>query len=757
MAAAAPPTDRLWEAAWIAPDASPYDYGVYHFRKSITLAERPAHFVVHVSADNRFRLFVNGTPAASGPAQSDLRNWRYETVDLAPYLKAGDNVLAAVVWNGGVHKPMAQISHRTGFVLQGDTAAEKAANTGASWKVLANRAYQPVAYRDIDQRLGYRYYVAGAMERVDGKLYPWGWEKPGYDDSAWAKPTVLDPAAPYGVESHEKWQLVPSPVPQLREQQVALGRVVRANPPQPAALWPVKVAAQQSVVLLVDHGAITMGYPVLRVSGGKGSEIAISYSEGLYDAKGRKGDRNEVEGRNILPLHDMFLPDGGVDREFRPLWLRAFRYLQLEIKAGDEPLTVERVEQFESQSPVERTAMFESDNALLAKIWEVGWRTMRLGAQDTFVSDLSWERIQYVGDTQIHALAWLTSTGDDRLVRQALEQIDASRAPFGLTQSRFPADLEQFTPLYALVWINMVHDYWMHRDDAAFVRGSLPGIDQVLRWYGRQVNAEGMVPPLFHLDFVDSNFGDRRDEIAKAHESSTIHTLYYAWALESAAEMAGPGPDADRYRAQAARLKQTARERSYDAGRGVFADSPSRKLFSQQTNIVALLSGAVPLAERRAFMERVLKEPGMLPADVYFRFYLGRALRQAGLGDRYLEILGPWEAMLRSNMTTFGEASGDQRSDCHPWGTSPNYEMLATIAGIEPAGPGFKRVRIEPSLGPLKRVHAKYPHPRGLIEVKLERKGEHGIAGDVTLPPGLEGEFVWNGERRPIKGSVHLD
>jgi hypothetical protein len=116
--------ERPWPAYWIAhPTASPTDFGVYHFRKAFTLAARPEHFIVHISADNRYRLFANGRSVSTGPAQSDLLNWRFETVDLAPYLQAGNNVLAAVVWNGGIARPMAQISHRTGFLLQTDDPA----------------------------------------------------------------------------------------------------------------------------------------------------------------------------------------------------------------------------------------------------------------------------------------------------------------------------------------------------------------------------------------------------------------------------------------------------------------------------------------------------------------------------------------------------------------------------------------------------------------------------------------------------------
>src|SRR5438270_2620522 len=94
--------DKPWSATWISvPGAPPFDYGVYHFRKTFQLASKPARFVIHVSADNRYQLFVNGERSANGPARGDLYHWRYETVDIAPMLNPGANTLAAVVWNFG--------------------------------------------------------------------------------------------------------------------------------------------------------------------------------------------------------------------------------------------------------------------------------------------------------------------------------------------------------------------------------------------------------------------------------------------------------------------------------------------------------------------------------------------------------------------------------------------------------------------------------------------------------------------------------
>ena len=72
--------NRAWTARWIAPaKAPPFEYGVYHFRKSFDLPAKPEHFVVHVTGDNRYQLFVNGERVLAGPARGDLFHWRFET------------------------------------------------------------------------------------------------------------------------------------------------------------------------------------------------------------------------------------------------------------------------------------------------------------------------------------------------------------------------------------------------------------------------------------------------------------------------------------------------------------------------------------------------------------------------------------------------------------------------------------------------------------------------------------------------------
>src|SRR5215831_7741322 len=73
-------TDKHWKAQWItAAGVAERDEVVLHFRKIVELKEGPKTFVVNVSADNQFVLYVNGHEVGRGPSRADLKHWRYET------------------------------------------------------------------------------------------------------------------------------------------------------------------------------------------------------------------------------------------------------------------------------------------------------------------------------------------------------------------------------------------------------------------------------------------------------------------------------------------------------------------------------------------------------------------------------------------------------------------------------------------------------------------------------------------------------
>lgn len=166
---------------------------------------------------------------------------------------------------------------------------------------------------------------------------------------------------------------------------------------------------------------------------------------------------------------------------------------------------------------------------------------------------------------------------------------------------------------------------------------------------------------------------------------------------------------------------------------------------------MAALTDAAAPADQKALMERALSDATLTQSTYYFSYYQLEALRKAGLGDRYVEQLAPWRGMLALGLTTVPETPEPTRSDSHAWSAHPNYGLLATVLGVRPAEPGFKKVRIAPHLGPLQRAEGRVPHPLGAIEVRFERTASGGLRAEVTLPQGLSGMLVWNGKEIALR------
>ena len=771
------PTSALltgqWPAQWITHPAAPKsDYGVYLFRKELALARPPEHFVVHVTADARYRLLVNGHSVCFGPQRSDLLAWRYESVDLAPWLQAGANVIAAQVWSYGDTGAFAIMGQRTAFLLQGNAEAEEVADTNESWKVVRDEAYRPLP---LDRARLRTFIVVGPGDRVDAAVHPWGWERSGFDDRAWLAPRLLGRGIPQGWGTDVSWWLAPRSIPLMEETPQRLAQVRRAQGVQPAAGFlegraPLTVPAHTRATVLLDQGFETSAFPQLTVSGGQGSRVALGYAEGLFDARGGKGNRNEIVNRELVGTGDEFHPDGGPHRLFAPLDFRTYRYLQLEVETRDEPLVVEDLLGNFTGYPFQERGSFASDDPSLVPIWQVGWRTARLCAFETYVDCPYYEQLQYVGDTRIQSLISLYVAGDDRLMRNAIELFDRSRLADGLTQSRYPSVSPQIINTFSLFWIDMVHDYWRHRADPAFLAARLPGLDTVLGWFERRIDPNtGLLGPLPYWTFVDwtdewpwnEALGYGGTPAGAREGGSAIVSLQLAGTLGRAAEIFRAGGRADRAahcEQLAGGLRAAVIRTCWDEKRRLFADTAAKEVFSQHANVLAVLSGAIEGEPARDLIRRVADDRSLIQCSTYFRFYLLRAMKQAGLGDEYLDRLGPWRDMLAAGLTTFAEKPDPTRSDCHAWSASPIYEFLATVCGIEPGSPGFATVRIEPHLGHLKRAEGKVPHPLGDIVVKLERNSDWLLA-KITLPAGLAGTFVWQGKStalEPGEQTLHL-
>ena len=758
LTAVAAPVNGSWNANWIAAQNDPgNEYGVYYFRKNIDLAAKPGRFVVHVSADNRYKLYVNGKLVSLGPARGDIYYWNYETVDLAPWLVAGKNVIAALVYNEAENRPEAQITVRTAFIVQGETAAEEVLNTNTSWKCVRDKGYRPIT----------GFFAASAGELVDMNQSVKGWMSSDLDDSGWPSAANLFQGRVKGLGDGFGWMLVSSPLPQMEltyQRIPVLRKATGVDLPVsfPATKTPVTVPANTTVSFLLDQTYLTSAYINLGFSKGKDAGISMRYAESLYDGD-RKGNRNDVDGKEFKGRKDSLISDGSMGQTYTTLYWRSFRYILVTVHTQGEPLVVDDIYGVFTGYPFTFNAVLNTDNSEMKKILEVGWRTARLCAMETYFDCPYYEQLQYIGDTRIQAMVSYYNSGDDRLARNAINLMDHSRIPEGATQSRWPTHSTQIISTFSLWYIGVLHDYWMYRADSSFIRDKLVGERAVLDFFSKYQGVDGSLagtPYWTFIDWVGGKGWDFAQPPKGSDGNSAILDLQLLMAYEWAAEMEGrlgmPGY-ATLYHSKAAQLKKTIRSKYWNASRKLFADTKEKDVYSQHANALAVLAGVAEGAEVREVCASLLSDSTLTQCTIYFKYYLHQALVKGGFGDDYLKWLGIWRDNIKMGLTTWAEVSDlpNSRSDCHAWGASPNIEFFRTVLGIDSYAPGFRKIKIEPHLGELVNVSGEVPHPNGKVAVAYAfEKGKWRMR--IVLPVRTSGILVWKAKTYPLTPGENL-
>lgn len=760
--------EKVWNANWIdVPNTEPHGYGVYHFRKTFTLNEKPQQFIIHVSADNRYKLYVNDSLVSFGPAKGDLYHWNFETVDIASQLHAGKNIIAAVVWNFGEEKPAWQISYRTAFILQGDTKTEEVINTDDSWKCTPDKAYSP-----LQAELVYSYYAIGATEKVDMNVYPTKWMSLDFNDNDWMNAHEIFNGIPKNVNHWSTgWMLIPRSIPMMELTPQRLQSIRRTNIKADENFLQgnhaIKIPAYTTAHILFDQSFETTAFPVLNFSNGKNADISLTYAEALYKnepdsidwrAQNQKGNRNEIEGKHIVGVKDEIISNGDAHQNFTALSFQTYRYVQLDVTTQDDDLIIDDFYGMYTGYPFKMNAQFSSSDTSLNKILEVGWRTARLDAQETYTDCPYYEQLQYAGDTRIQAMVSLYNSGDDRLMRNAIEQIANSTLAEGITESRYPHNIHQEIPTFSLIWISMLHDYYMYRSDTNFVKDQLRISRQVLAFFHKFQQADGSIknaPYWNFTDWVDAPGWDGGVAPIDKDGNSALMDLQLLMAYESGYDLEknlGMSCYSKAYEQQINQLKKIILEKYWDADKRLFSDTKEKKYYSQHANALAILTNVVNENDAHALGEKLLNDSSLAKASVYFRYYLYQALTKAGYGNDYLNWLGIWQQNLAEGLTTWAEIDdiNRARSDCHAWGSSPNIELYRIVLGINTDAPGFSKVKIEPHLGTLTNASGTIPHPNGNIKASyIFQNNKWNI--NLTLPEKITGTFIWKGKKYVLK------
>lgn len=784
------PADRaswIWHPALVdeIPGLRPR---VVRFRNEFYSSGAP--FVFDVSADERFVLLVDGEVVARGPNRGMVENWQCQTYRAA--LSPGRHVVEAVCWTLGTRfAPKAQLSWKGGFVFsaEGDCAAALTTAPGSPWKVGLVEGTTAVPATPGSGAWG----TGGTfVESGTGPLdeIPREWTAPAVVRG----PVKAEPGSTGNGLRLPGWMLFPSELPDQIERTVAPGgfRAVSSAPAGAAAFGPdephfyaaaeaesplvgafdslvrsgtrVEIPPRTHVHALWDLGDYFCAYPVLETEGGAGSRVRFGMHESLKARDGLKHLRDEFFGKALQGFGDEYRPAGARGR-FTPLWWRAGRWAEVEIETADSPLALSRLALVETRYPLERESAFSCDDPSLEAVQRVCLRGMQMCSHETLFDCPFYEQQMYPGDTRVQLLVLSALSHDDRMIRRAAEIFAKAMRDDGNVPFNYPTHGTQEGSTYTLCWLLMLRDFLYWHDDSKWLRAQLPAMRHCLSGLSLYEDSDGILRDLPGWNFLDwvvenpwktGSWAPGSTEGAAARGS--IPTLFWMLALQGAAEVEEALGERDMavcWRRKAARAAKSVLRVFWDRSRGALADTDAFDSFSEHAQSLALVAGILPPAKRKRVAKTLLEAPDLARATVYFSHYLFQAYFLLGRGDLFLKRLDLWRHYVDLGLRTPLEApeggkngQKEARSDCHAWGSHPIYWLQSGTAGVMPASPFFKTVRVAPQPGDLQRLSARVPHPAGFIDVDLSFTP--GPAGTVTLPPGVTGTFEFSGRTLPL-------
>lgn len=707
---------------WICADEICLESRLYDFTKTFDAAEGAA-LTAKVCADTRYQLYVNGSLACEGPCQGSEYVRYYETVDLTPFLKVGENTLRARVLHvqEGSFISLYRGS-RAAFWFHGDLT-----QNGETIHLGSDESWSCV--RDDSVRM---YHWPG----VHTSVAPF---EEVYGDPVLVPQTVKGMYEPFANKSgyrhfglREKYPIAPRPIPQMQEFPRKTMTVVRRG---------------ESFVEL-DAGVYTTAKVTLNFKAKADAVVRVIYSE-CYSVENEAGQR--YKGRRDAFDDPTARLDGvvdtlhatGKDQSFSPFWYRSFRFIRLEFPA-DAEFELADLNYGTYFYPLDEAGSFVCSNDRYNEMWKISRNTVLCCMHEMYVDCPFYEQQQYDMDSALEMLFTFRLGSDTLMPYKSVTDLAHSQIHDGMLQANYPSVDVQIIPDFTLFWVLMLRDYLRYTGEKDKAKTLLGTVDKALEGFSNLINANGLIDPTPYWAFVDWvpawPFGTPP---GGNEEPLTVTCFMYAAALKAAAEIAaktGRSERAAEYNRRAKEMIQSVNRLCYDAEVGLYQNTPSRKEYSQHTTLWAILSGAVTGEEAGKLVDRTFS--GDVPVSVCtfsMNHYMFRALEKA---DRYCyapKLFAGWETMLDLHCTTWCENPDSPRSECHGWSSAPAYEFSAMVLGVYPTEDGYASVRIKPHVDDLGLTWAKgtVPTPYGVISVAWE-KADGVLKVDVTLPENSE-------------------
>ncbi|SDE36890.1 Alpha-L-rhamnosidase N-terminal domain-containing protein [Paenibacillus sp. UNCCL117] len=711
------------------------------FRRSVDLsaANLQGEVWLDISADDYYKLHINGTFVAQGPAQGYPFHYYYNRLDIRTYVRAGTNVIAVHVYYQG----LVNRAYNSGDLRQGLIAELWAAEAGTARDAILLAATD--AGWSCVRTLEYGSWEAPAtgydtqyLEHADSRLAYRGWRSPGFDDTGWQAAAEQNPAE--------------------------AGYVLKVQPTPPVEVYRKDPAAVRLIGpghYAIDFGEEITGQFTMKAQGEAGDVIEIFCGEelnGAWPAGDRQDESGkgaaEEQGMEILVRYDM-----RCNCSYRERWTlsgeedvlelfeyKAFRYVEVigPPRALDERHFAAVVRHYPL---IDGTAgRFRSDDGLLDGIWDICARAVRNCAQESYVDCPSREKGQYLGDNTVIGHSHLYVSGDPRMVKKALRDFALSTAVCPGMMAVAPGNFMQEIADFSCQWPMQLLTYYRHTGDLAFLREMLPYADGIVAYFRQFSRSDCLlenVKEKWNLVDWPENLRDGYDFPLTRPVGNGCHqvinALFYGCVKtgQQIKDVLGIP-----YEDELPALRSAFAAAFYRPDTRLFADSEHSGHSSLHACVFPLLFDLAPAEAVPALVAEIRRK--RFSCGVYMAYFVLKALAHAGEHALAYELITgederSWSQMLREGATSCFEAWGKEQkwntSLCHAWGSAPIPVLIEDIIGLKPAEPGWKDVFFEPRLpADMQPFALSISVPSGIVEVRYDGTG---AAPELLLPPGV--------------------
>ena len=699
-----------WKAKWIATEPCQSEPNTWMaFVKKVDIDKVPATLEARIAADSKYWLWINGEMVVyegglkRGPAPGDTY---YDKVDIAPYLKKGENIIAARVWFFGKNGFSHMTSGALGFIFDARGEGVEIV-TDKSWAAAFERSFSTASCEKTNYRL------SESNIRYDANAFSRDWFKTGVTKgfSSALELGVGVGRAPFG-------KMVERPIPMWKD-------------------FGLKdyVSTRQSSDTLYCKVPYNCQYaPYLKVDAPAGKVISMLT------------DHDYVTGAKCVSAE--YVTCDGVQEYENPGWMNG----ELMMYVIPEGVKVLDVKFHETGYNTEFAGSFKCDDEFLNDYWTKAQRTMYVCMRDTYYDCPDRERAQWWGDevNELNEAFYCMDRNADMLARKGILELAAWQKNDGVLYAPIPCgNYHKELPmqiLNSIGWYGFHNFYWYTGDDS-FIPEVYDAVHKYLHsvW---ELDEDGL--PIYRTGAWDwPDAGSHQDSHAQLH-------CWYYLALKAEADFARMlGYEADQAQDEAM-MKVIADKLNADYWNGTEYRTPGHTdVADDRVQALAVISG-IASADKYPAIKAVLARE--YHATTYMTPYVLEALYTMGEPQMAIDRMKKmYPTVMSENSTTLYEHWNYDGTCNHAWAGGGIISMGNRLAGIEPTAPGFKSFKVAPAIvgTTLKAITTKVVTNYGDIDVDLLRKGKK-VTATITVPEGTTCEVTLaNGKPATLEPGTH--